>query len=86
VGETITVRVVFVADYAAWGRAPTGEVGIVPLDTEDDPDAELPAIGDQLRVRVLTLLDPVGQEQHSDKTFDGRIRRVEFVAELESRE
>jgi hypothetical protein len=78
-GETIALQILFVADYAVWGRTATGEVGIVPLDLED-ADAELPVVGDVLRVRVVELLDPVGQEQHSDTTFDGRIRRVEFVA------
>ena len=83
-GDLIAVRVLFVADYAVWGRADAGPVGIVPLDLEDDPEADLPLIGDLLHVRIVRLLDPVGQEQHSDTTFDGRIRKVEFVATLES--
>lgn len=79
-GDLIAVRVLFVADYAVWGRTDGGPVGFIPLDL--DEEGALPALGDLLRVRVERLLDPVGQEQHSDLTFDGRIRKVEFLATL----
>ncbi len=77
-GETTTVQVAFVADYACWGRTAGGEVGMIPLEEEDFPE-----VGQRLRVRVVRLLDPVGQEQHSDMTYDGRIRRVDFLGSLE---
>lgn len=83
-GDIVTLDIAFVSDYAVWGRTPRGELGMVPLDGDpDDLDPpELPEVGQTLRVCVSTLLDPVGQEQHSDVTFDGRIRRVAFLASL----
>jgi hypothetical protein len=77
-GTTVELRLTFVADYAVWGQTATGEIGIVPLDPDADEEG-IPAVGARLRVRVVRLLDPVGQEQHSDLTFDGHIRRVSFV-------
>lgn len=79
-GETVAVTVLFVAEYACWGRTPRGEVGMIPLEGDDD---ELPTVGQPLRVVVERVLDPVGQEQHSDTTYDGRIRRVDFVGRRE---
>jgi len=79
-GETVAVTVLFVAEYACWGRTARGEVGMIPLEL--DVEEELPAVGQPLRVVVERVLDPVGQEQHSDTTYDGRIRRVDFVASL----
>lgn len=83
-GEVVTLSVAFVSDYAIWGRTARGELGMVPLedDLDDLDEPELPEVGQTLRVCVSQLLDPVGQEQHSDVTFDGRIRRVSFLATL----
>lgn len=79
-GEVVTVTVLFVAEYACWGRTARGEVGMIPFEGDEADD--LPAVGRQLSVVVERVLDPVGQEQHSDTTYDGRIRRVDFVASV----
>jgi len=81
-GQVVSVRVVFVADYAVWVRTTTGEVGMVPFEEDLDDDEELPSVGETMRVCVVRILDPVGQEQHSDITFDNRIRRVDFLGRL----